>query len=168
MSNIWLIIIFLIPIVLIVLFKVNAVMVYLGLCLGYVLSQFDGGTKIANKLAGSSKIIEQLGGSSDVRLIMLVLPAIVILLFLFKTASSSKLSINLIPAIATGLLTVITVIPLLPINTAVKIMTGSLWHDVTKYEGNIIALSTLTIVIMLIINRSKINLTSKESKHHKS
>src|ERR1700721_3834582 len=105
MSDIWLIVIFLIPVLLITLLKVSGVYVYMALCLGYVLSQFDGGSKIVTKLAGSSKVIERLGGSNDIRLILLIIPAILILLFCYNTAHGKKLSLNILPAIAAGLLT---------------------------------------------------------------
>lgn len=169
MANIWLLVVFATPILLLILLRVNAVFVYLGFCVGFVLSEFDGQNKTITKLAGSSKVIERLGGSTEVRLILLVLPAILILLFMIKSAKGGKFTLNLLPAIAVGVLAVITVIPLLPVNTAVNIMNGSAWKDVTKYEGTLIGLSTLVIVVMLIVEHSKFGSLSKgKGKHHKS
>ncbi|MHB1865485.1 MAG: hypothetical protein ACYCPS_05005 [Candidatus Saccharimonadales bacterium] len=167
MANIWLILVFAIPIVLFIALRVNAVIIFLGLCLGYILSEFDGTNKEVTKLAGSTKFIEHLGGSSNVHLILLLLPPIILLLFSLKTASGSKYSLNLLPAIATGILAVIVVVPLLPVNTAVKVMNGSLWADVIKYQGTLIGLSILVVTIMLILEHSKISGLSK-SKSHKS
>jgi len=168
MANIWLIIIFLIPIVLLFLLRVNAIFVYLGLCLGYVLSQFDGGTKIVTKLASSTKVIERIGGTNDTRLFLLLLPPILIMLFMLKTSSKGKYKLNILPSIAVGLLAVITVIPLLPISTAVNIMNGSLWVDVTKYEGVLVAASALIVVILMLLHRTKMSSGFKGNKHHKA
>lgn len=167
MANIWLLLLFLIPIIVIVFLRVNAVVVFLGLCLGYVLSEFDGTNKEVTKIAGTSKLIERFGGSSNVHLILLLLPAVVLLLFSMKTASGGKYSVNLLPAIAVGILTVITVVPLLPVSAAVKIMNGSLWARVTNYQGALVALSIVVVAILLVVEHSKLNSLSK-SKHHKS
>ncbi|MEI9914428.1 MAG: hypothetical protein WDN66_05690 [Candidatus Saccharibacteria bacterium] len=143
MADLWLLLIFAVPIVAIVALRVNALIVYLGLCLGYVLSEFDGTNKEVTKIAGSSKWVQHVGGSSNAHLILLLLPAVVLLLFTIKTASGGKYSINLIPAVAVGILAVITVVPLLPVSTAVKVMNEPLWTNVTKYQGALVALSVL-------------------------
>jgi Mn2+/Fe2+ NRAMP family transporter len=137
--------------------------------MGYVFSEFDGQNKLVTKLAGS-KVIEHLGGSNDVRLLLLLVPAVIILLFMTRTTKGGTLSINLLPAVAVGLLAVITVVPLLPLNTAVNVMGGSLWRDVTKYEGTLVALSTLVVGILLIAEHSKFGSLKphKSSKHQKS
>ncbi len=155
MANIWLLLVFAIPILVAIFLRVNAVVIFVGLCLGYVLSEFDGTNREVTKIAGTNKFIEYLGGSSNVHLILLLLPSVILLLFSLKTASGSKYSLNMLPAIASGILAVITVVPLLPVNTAVKIMNGSLWADVTKYQGGLIALSVLVVTLMLILERSK-------------
>lgn len=167
MANIWLLAIFLIPIALVTFLRVNAVFVYLGLCLGYVLSEFDGGSRVVTQLS-KSRVIERLGGSSDVRVILLLLPAVVILLAMVKTTHGNKLSLNLLPAISVGILAVISLVPILPLKNAVSIMTGSLWHNVSKYEGTLIATSTLVVTVMFIVSNSKFSHSSKGSKHHKS
>jgi hypothetical protein len=167
MSDIWLLVVFLIPVVLLSVLRVNAVMVYLGLCLGYVVSLFDDNNKEVTKLA-ATKVIHQLGGSNDIRLILLLLPPVIITLFMLKTAKGGKYSINLLPSIAVGILAIITVVPLLPTSTAVTIMNSSLWQDVTKYEGALVAISAAVVVVLLITQHSKLSPHSKSSKHHKS
>ena len=167
MADLWLLLIFAVPIVAIVALRVNALIVYLGLCLGYVLSEFDGTNKEVTKIAGSSKWVQHVGGSSNAHLILLLLPAVILLLFTIKTASGGKYSINLIPAVAVGILAVITVVPLLPVSTAVKVMNEPLWTSVTKYQGALVALSVLIATIMLIIEHSKFSPKPK-GKHSKS
>lgn len=167
MANIWLILIFVIPIVVLLALRVNAVIIFLGLCLGYILSEFDGTNKEVIKLVGSTKFIEHLGGSSNIHLLLLLLPPALLLLFTLKTASGGKYSLNLLAAIATGILAVITVVPLLPTSTALKIMNGKLWPEVLKYQGILIVISVLLITIMLILENSKLSNLSK-SKGHKS
>ncbi len=167
MADVWLIAIFLIPIVLITFLRVNAVYVYLGLCMGYVLSLYDNGNSVVTKLAGT-RAIEKLGGSNDIRLILLILPAILILFFMMNSAHGGKYSINILPAIAVGILAVITVIPLLPVSASVSIMNSTLWTDVIKYQGALIAASAVVVLLLLIIQKSKLGKLSKGSKHHKS
>lgn len=166
MADIWLLVIFFIPIILLTVLRVNAVMVYFGLCIGYVLNQFDGGSNAVAQLT-NSKVTRSLVNFNNLHLVLLLLPAVVITILLLKTTSGGKLSINLLPAVVVGLLAVILVVPVLPVNTAVSIMNSSLWKDVAKYQQSIIALTSLIMIIMIFIQRSKFNL-SKSSKHNKS
>lgn len=166
MADIWLIVIFVIPILLTILLRVNGAYVFLGICMGYVVSQFDSTNKLVTKLA-SSRTLEHFYGSNNARLILLLLPAVLILLFNIKTASAHK-HINLVPAIASGLLMALTVVPLLPTNTAVNIMSGSLWQDLTKYQGTVVAISALVALIFLVMQRSKFNPLARHHRHAKS
>lgn len=166
MADIWLLVILFVPIILLTTLRVNAVMVYFGLCIGYVLNQFDGGSAAVSQLT-SSKVTNNLISSNNLHLVLLLLPAVVITILLIKTAPRGRLSINLLPSIAVGLLAVILVVPVLPVNTAVSIMNGNLWKDVAKYQQIIIALTSLVAVIMVVMQRSKFNM-SKDSKHSKS
>ncbi len=134
--------------------------------MGYVVSQFDSTNKLVTKLI-NSRTLEHFNNFSDVRLILLLLPVVIILLLNVKTVSAHKHTINLIPAIASGLLMVLTVIPLLPTNTAVKIMSGSLWQDITKYEGAVVAIGAFVALIFLIMQRSKFSPLTKHYKHAK-
>jgi hypothetical protein len=167
MSDIWLLAILIIPILAVILLRVNAVFVYFGLCLGYVLSQFDGGNKYVTKLAKTREVVK-LGGTNDIRLILLILPAVVILLFMIKTAHGGKFGPNLLPAIATGILAVLLVVPELPIRTAVNVMNSSMWQDITKYQGALIGTTSLIVLVLFLMQRSKFSHSSKGLKHHKS
>ena len=168
MADIWLLIIFAIPIIAAIFLKVNSVVVFMGLCLGYILSQFDGTSKEITKLASSSKFIEHFDGSNNIHLILLLLPPLILLLFTIKSVTGKKYSIKLLPAIATGFLAVITVVPLLPLKTSLNIMSTSFWRDVTKYQGGLVAASVLIVIVILIYEHSKIRSSLSKGKHSKS
>jgi hypothetical protein len=91
------------------------------------------------------------------------------MIFMMKSAHGGKYSINLLPSAAVGILLVITVVPLLPVSTSVKIMNSSLWQDVVKYQGVLVAASAVIVTVLLILHSSKLGSFSKGSKkHHKS
>jgi len=168
MSDIWLIAILIIPIALIAFLRVNAIFVYLGLCLGYVLSQFVVSTKIVTKIPDYSKVTK-LSTNSNIHLLLLVIPPLLIILTMFKTAPKKKiLSLNLAGAVAVGALAVITVVPKLPINTALSIVSSSIWSNISKYEGSVVAVTAIFILLLLVSQRSKLKPQPKEGKHHKS
>ena len=168
MSDIWLILIFIVPIVLIVLLRVNAIFAYLALCLGYVLSQFVVNTKIVSKIPDYNKL-NKLSTNSNIHLALLLLPLVLIIFTMFKTAHKKKiLSLNLVGAIAVGALAVITVVPKLPINTAISIVSSSIWVNISNYEGLVVAVTGVFILLLLISQRSKLKPQPKEGKHHKS
>ena len=88
---------------------------------------------------------------------------------MIKTAPKKKLlSINLAGAVAVGILALVTVVPRLPLHLALEVVGSSAWVKITKYEGILVAVASLFILVLLISHRSKLKPQQKEGKHHKS
>ncbi|HEY4964338.1 MAG TPA: hypothetical protein VIH90_06630 [Candidatus Saccharimonadales bacterium] len=160
--------IILVPALALILLKVNAVLVYLTLCLGAVLSQFvSNNSQLNSFVVKSSMVNKYLGGSSNIRLGLVIIPPILTAIFMIRTAKGHKLSINIVTSLAVGLLALFLVVPLLPISISTSISTSSLWNQLSKYEGMIVGLSSVLVLVLLILHRSKMSSGGSHNKYHK-
>ncbi len=111
MQNIALLVAIAAPVLVVLLLRANAAVVFLSLCAGAVLVQFAGNEA---GLVGSA-----IGNNSDVvnqyfQFALLVLPAVLSTIFTTKSMSGPKTFVNVLPAIALGIVGVILAVPLLP------------------------------------------------------
>ena len=160
--------IILVPAILLILLKVNSVLVYLALCLGAVMSQFASNNSQLNSFVTKSSFVNHyLGGSSNIRLGLVIIPPILTAIFMIRTAKGHKLSINILTSLAVGLLALFLVVPLLPLSLSTSISTSSLWNQVSKYEGIIVGLSSVLVLVLLLLHRSKMSSGGAHGKHHK-
>ncbi len=153
-GTIWLITIFLIPVIGLFLLRVNAATVYLSLCAGYVLVVFDS----QNAYAFTSRHIQtQLRSPSVlVNLLLLLLPPLVAILSQIGTMRGhNKRLLNLLPAVATGLLAVILVVPQLPPSIAHTLTTATYWLKLVRYQTQIVGFGTGVAILFLAFSRSK-------------
>jgi hypothetical protein len=168
MSLIILLAIIIVPALVLIFLKINAVFVYLALCLGAVLSQFVSNNHQLNSLVSKSTIVNQyLGGNSNIRLGLVVVPPILVAVFMIRTAKGRKLSLNIVTSISVGFLAAFLVIPLLPLNTSTAISSLSAWTQLSKFEGPIVGISSVLILILLIVQRPKHGSSVAHQKHHK-
>jgi hypothetical protein len=157
-----------VPIVIFTLLKVNAVFVYLSLCLGEVLSIYVGNNSSINNLVSTRKIVGySVGSGSDVKIGLLLIPVILTTIFMLGTARGSKLSLNIIPSIAVGLLAIFLVIPILPFSTASSIANTTIWTHLNDYKSSIIGISSALVLLMLLAKRPATGRASGSHKHHK-
>jgi hypothetical protein len=168
MSTIILIAIILGPLVLLTLLKVNAVFVYLGLCLGAVVSEYVSTNSQVNNLVASNHIISQYFSSNgNLKIGLLLLPPILITLFMLGSAKGKKLSLNLLPSLAVGLLAVFLVVPLLPFSSAESILTSTIWIKLRDAQSEIVGLSAVVVIFVLLLQRSHLVSSGGHRKHHK-
>jgi hypothetical protein len=166
MATIILIGIFLLPVILLTLLKVNGILVYLSLCLGAVLATYVGNNSNVNHFISTTHVVSsQLNNNNNIKIALLLLPAVLTIIFFINTAKGSKISINLLTAIAVGILTVTLLVPLLPFNNSASIVTTPLWGDFSRYQAAIIGASSALIVVMMLLQRSKFGSGSKHHKH---
>jgi hypothetical protein len=156
------------PIILLTLLRVNAALVFLSLCLGDVLVQFvapDAGSFLAMFSAHAIQT-EKLQGN-NVSIGLLLLPALLTTIFMFKTVRGKlRWILNLLPAIGVGLLGALLVVPLLPPGLSSNIVGSSLWAQVQNAQNLIVGTSALVCLFALWLQRPKGH-EGKHGKHHK-
>lgn len=155
----------LIPIVFLLILRVNATLVFLSLCLGSVLVQYVVGD--ANSFVAwlaTSNATPQIHTSQDnIKLALLLLPVFLTSIFMIRTIrGTSRLVMNALPAVGVGLLGALLVVPLLPPGLAHNIVGSSLWDQLTKAQNVIIGGSAAICLLVLWLQRPK-----TEGKHHK-
>ncbi|HEX7368314.1 MAG TPA: hypothetical protein VF261_01505 [Candidatus Saccharimonadales bacterium] len=150
-----------IPAFVLVLLRVNAAIVFLSLCLGSVLVQFVGGDvqSVVNGASTSPQL-----SSNTIRLAVLTLPAILTLLFMIRTVRPPMRFLNILPAIGTGFLTLLLVVPMLSPGLGHDVVHSNLWSVVQSVRPAIVAASAIICLLFLWLGRPK-NHESKHSKH---
>jgi len=155
------IILLLAPVVLVVLLQVNAAFVFLSLCLGDVLVQFAGHDAVTI-FTGAS--VNAHVAASTIKLLLLLLPAVLTVLFMIKTVRKSQRFFNILPAAAVGLLTALLVVPQLPPGLSHNVTNAPVWSQIQAYQSGLVAAGTLVCLVFLWMQRPK---HEKEGKHHK-
>lgn len=153
------------PIVAIMALRINAALVFMAFCLGSVLTQFvadDAGWLVTL----AEPTVPQAGSVSEsmVKLGLLLLPPVLTAIFMIRTVrGGGRQLLNLLPAIGTGFLAALLMVPLLMPGTAIPIMALPLWQEVIKLQDLIIGSSALLCLLVLWLQRPK----TGEGKHHK-
>lgn len=141
------------PVVLTVL-RVNAVMVFLSLCLGDVLVQYvasDANSMLTLFAPNISPI-----STSSIQIVVLLVPVILTTVFMmFSIHGHGKTILNLLPAIGTGLLLALLVVPLLPLGTRFAIEAQPLWHQLSKLQSLIVGFSAVIGLFFLWAQRRR-------------
>lgn len=139
------------PVLLALIFRVNAVFVFLSVCVGYFL-QFalsdDVDLVLATIIQGSNSMVAA-------RLTLLGLPVLVTLFVLRKTRGKSFI-FQLIPLILSGLFLATLALPLLPTTLEQDIYNAQFGNGIRQSQDLVIAaaaVSNLTLLYMLF--RSK-------------
>ena len=148
------------PIVLILVLRTNAAVVFLSLCAGALMVSYVGNDA---GLVGSALGASVSVGNSTAQLGLLFIPPLLSSFFLRHSMRGPKTVINLLPAIAFGLVGVLLAVPLLP---------GGVRHDVTITQGWSMLIHQQEIVVIAGVLVSLIVLwfshsTTKDKKHHK-
>lgn len=155
------------PVVLLMLARINATLVFLSLCLGDVLVQFvapDANSFLQLFSAHVPAGIDT--GNDNVKLILLLLPVVLTAVFMIKTVNGSlKLLLNILPAAGVGLLGALLVVPLLPPGLSHNIVHSSLWDQLQKAQNLIVGASALTCLLVLWLQRPQTG--RKHGKKHK-
>jgi uncharacterized membrane protein len=155
----------LLPVLAITLLRVNGAIAFMSLALGSVLVAYT-----------SSDINDMLGGFSAkgslskyqwVQLGLLVLPFLLTILFTRASVKGrTKHMLNVLPALASGLLFALLVIPLLPANLQRQVHAQAAWHQLNNLQTAIILGGTaFTLLFLLITHRKKHDDDDKKHKH---
>ena len=147
-----------VPVLLALLFRVNAVFLFLSICVGYLL-QFSLSNSVdlvmATLVHGSNSIIAA-------RFILLGLPVLLTLFFLRRSRGKS-LIFQFVPLLFSGMLLGALVLPLLPPAFAQSIYDGEFGGSIRQSSDLIIALAAvLNLVLAFMLFKAK----GDHKKHH--
>lgn len=155
-----------VPVILLMLLRINAALVLLSLCVGYVLVQFAGQdvSSLTDLLTSHNTGINT--DDNTVKLVLLLLPPVLTMLFMIKTVrTKGKLLVNLLPALGVGALGALVVVPLLPGGLSQNIMDSSIWNQVQPAQGYIVGLSATVSLLAVWMQRPKHPHKEKHGKH---
>lgn len=151
-----------VPVLALMLLRINAALVFFSLCLGYVLMQFLGGD--ASFLSALFTSGEQVS-TNVLKLILLLAPAVLTAVFMIKTMRGPKFVINILPALGVGALVTLFVVPLLPPDTTDAITALPAWQEVVRLQDLIIGASALAALIVMWLGRPRHHKDKDHKKH---
>lgn len=149
-----------VPVVLLFIFRINAAVAYLSLCLGNILVTYLSDDSKLKLSAASSKVT-----SGNLKLLLLLLPLAVTMVLLLRSVKKSYMLLNIIPALGASFLAVLLVVPLLSTHTATTVMQSALWHQIQRYQELLVAASGTICLLFLALQRPK-HERLKHGKHH--
>ena len=161
MQNMALLAAIIVPIVLLVLLRTNAAVVFLSLCAGSLLVRFAGedASLVGSAVGNNSQVTSQYFEVG-----LLLLPAILSAVILSKSMKGPKGLLNIIPAIAVGLVGVLLAVPLLPSTPQHAISSVSGWGLMDHNKGLIVIGSVLVSLVILWVARTG----AHKKRHHKA
>ncbi|MDB5175610.1 MAG: hypothetical protein JWM81_468 [Candidatus Saccharibacteria bacterium] len=166
--NIILAAIVLVPIVLLMVLRINAALVFLSLCLGNVLVQYvSDDAKWFMDMFGSSHATQTVApGNNLIKVILLLLPTVLTAIFMIRTVKGARLILNVLPAAGVGLLGSLLVVPLLASGLSHDIVSSPLWKQAQMAQDLIVGTSALVCLLVLWLQRPKSGSLEKHHGHH--
>ena len=164
MALIILIGIFLAPIILLEVLKVNSVIAYLALCLGAITSEYVDNNPIVKHFIVTNQYINHISYLNNLKLLLLLVPLVLVIVLMMKTVKGG-ISINLLGSICVGVLLAYLLVPILPSYMNSEILSNKYWIDLSQQQSNVIGVSSLLILFLLLSYRKKFS--HKASKHKK-
>ncbi len=156
-SNIILIALLIAPVLLLMILRINAAMVFLSLCLGSVLVQFvgpDAATIVSSTSAHSNAVPPP--SLQYVNLVLLLLPVVLTTLIMIRSIKGhGRLLFNLLPAAGVGALVALLAVPLMSAGLTGSITHLPLWTELQNLQTLIISVSTLLALLFLWMQRPK-------------
>ena len=152
-AEIGLLILILVPILLVLLLRASATLVFLSLCLGSVVTQF-----LAKdiKWFADAFLPWQAGMSANALHIGLLLaPPLLTAILMLQSVKGAKAWLNVLPALAVGGLTPLLVVPLLYSGSTHAIMSLPLWQGLSKVQDLVVGIGALISLLFLWIQRSR-------------
>jgi hypothetical protein len=150
------------PALVLMLLRANASLVFLSTCLGAVLLQLVGAD--ANDFFGM--FLPSLGGD-NLKLALLLLPVVLTTIFMIKTEQGTSLVFNILPALGTGFLLALLIVPLLPGGEAYALQHGQYWDMIQKLQALVVGTSALVCLLFIWMQRPKGHHDKHGKKHHK-
>lgn len=151
----------LLPVLAIVLLRVNGAIAFMSLCVGSVLVAYAASDVTDLITSFSAKGALDIG--QWVRLALLVVPFVVAVLFARGSVRGHKRFINILPALASGLLFALLVVPLLPAGVQRQVQHLGVWHQLSSLQTAVIlGGAAFSLVFLLFTHRAH----GDDEKHH--
>ena len=141
------------PVLLLTVMRINAMLVFLSLCLGVVLVKFVGG-----EAASTIGILNSYGKSNEslVSLVLLFLPALLTTVFMIKSVRGrSKQFVNFLIALAVSSLVLLLAEPYLADNLHGALVATPVWDYLQKLQVLVVALGAIFCLLYLWMQRPK-------------
>lgn len=151
-----------VPIVVVVLLRANATLVFLSLCLGAVVTQFlerDIGD-FANLFFPQANLAQY-----ELKVGLLLAPALLTAILMLRSVKGMKYWLNILPAVAVGGLVPLLVVPLLPVMASQPILQEPLWKGLSRAQDLIVGGGAMVSLLFLWMQRAN---RGKESASKKS
>lgn len=146
----------LVPVILLMVLRINAALVFLSLCLGNVLVQFTAKDLTALTDTFSAQTPGVISENDGIKLLLLLLPVVLTMIFMIKTVKGrGKLLANLIPAAGVGVLGALLIVPLLPPDISEQVMEVSYWTQTQQFQGYIVGLAASVCLLTVWMQRPK-------------
>lgn len=140
-----------IPVLLLLVLRINAAIVFLSLCLGDVLVQFagqDAGSFI--NLFSRSEVVRGYGAS----LALLLIPVIFTMIVMIGTVRGKfRLLLNILPAVGVGLVGVLLAEPHFSPGLRDAISRTQAWSNIQQLQVLIVTVSTIVSLLFLWLQR---------------
>jgi hypothetical protein len=158
----------LLPVVVLMVLRINAALVFLSLCLGNVLVEYVAGdaNSFTTLFSASHHTQTLVNNDGGFKLILLLFPVVLTAIFMIRTMKGSKLVLNVLPALGVGLLGGLLVVPLLSAGLAHNIIDSSLWAQAKRAQDIIVSASALSCLLVLWLQRPNGSGHEKHGKHH--
>lgn len=152
-ADIYLALITLGPVIIIYLLSVNGAMMFLSLCLGYVLYAFDSHNAMSVAQSLNVHHLSTHLKPSDIliNLILLLGPAAITLVTQIHSMHGSKKLLNLLPAIFCGLFVALLIVPALPVSLAESIAKTAYWGKLVHYQAEIVGFGAAVAILFFFI-----------------
>lgn len=152
-----------VPLILLTVLRINAVMVFLSLCLGAVLVKYVGAD--ANSLMNLFFPHASNLGSSTVELVLLIGPVVATSVFMiFSVHGHIKTMLNILPAAGASFLGVLMAIPLLTPGLRYAIESQGVWQEAVRAQDLIVGATALISLVVLWAQRHR---KGESKKHHR-
>lgn len=156
----------LLPVLVITILRVNGAIAFMSLCLGSVLVTYTSGD-VTSVFGSFSASHNSLTTNQWVQLGLLVVPFLLTILFTRGSVKGGKKVTNVIPALATGLLFALLLVPLLPADTQHHIHHLQAWRQISDAQtGVILGGAFFSLVFLLITHRKKHDDEGKKKHKH--
>lgn len=146
-ANIILAILVFSPVVLLTLLRANAATAFLALCLGSVLGSFvakDLVSALRGYIAPATQVTDTIAG-----LVLLWLPVLLVAIFMMKTIAAKQRILNVIPALAVGLMGALLSVPFLTPEMRTTVEASDIWKQLDTYKAFVVAGGAIISIAML-------------------
>ena len=157
-----------VPLLAMMILRINAGIVFLALCLGNVLVQINGPDAATIMSSASARPPGSPAPSqSYVNLVLLLLPVILTMVIMIHSVKTrAKLAFNLLPAIGVATLGVLITVPLLSAGLTGAIVREPLWKELENLQSLILSASAGLCLLFLWMQRPRPAHDDKKGKHH--